>query len=484
MDKNKEFLKNTLILFIGKFATQFMSLLLLPLYTHFLIADDFGTVDLLQTYISLFVPIFTLRIDSALFRFLLESRDNKEEQKKIISNAVFILFLSIIFTILFCIIISLVFKIKYFIFVVLNIIVLMISSIMLHILRGFGDNKKYSFVSILTGFFTLLFNIILIVFLKYNASSILISSFLANLICTIYICINLNVFKYFSVQKINKDSVKKIMNYSLPMIPNSLSWWIVNVSDRTIISTFLGVGINAIYTVSCKFSNILNSIFSIISMSWQESASLHIDDDDKDFFFSTTINNIFIVFATISIIIVSTLPFVYNSVIGEQYLESYKYIPILLYSNSWNVLIGLIGGIYVAKKETKKIANTTLLSSILNIFINLILIKFIGLYAACISTLLSYFIMSIYRYIDCKKYVNLKLNFKQILIYTIVYIFSSYIYLNGNFILYIVNFFIVVLYSFYINRFVINLFCKGFILKIKKLQGSYLSEINDKNNKI
>ena len=247
---------------------------------------------------------------------------------------------------------------------------------------------------------------------------------------------------------------------------------------------FLGVGINAIYTVSCKFSNILNSIFSIISMSWQESASLHIDDDDKDFFFSTTINNIFIVFATISIIIVSTLPFVYNSVIGEQYLESYKYIPILLYSNSWNVLIGLIGGIYVAKKETKKIANTTLLSAILNIFINLILIKFIGLYAACISTLLSYFIMSIYRYIDCKKYVNLKLNFKQILIYTIVYIFSSYIYLNGNFILYIVNFFIVVLYSFYINRFVINLFCKGFILKIKKLQGSYLSEINDKNNKI
>ena len=266
MDKNKEFLKNTLILFIGKFATQFMSLLLLPLYTHFLIADDFGTVDLLQTYISLFVPIFTLRIDSALFRFLLESRDNKEEQKKIISNAVFILFLSIIFTILFCIIISLVFKIKYFIFVVLNIIVLMISSIMLHILRGFGDNKKYSFVSILTGFFTLLFNIILIVFLKYNASSILISSFLANLICTIYICINLNVFKYFSVQKINKDSVKKIMNYSLPMIPNSLSWWIVNVSDRTIISTFLGVGINAIYTVSCKFSNILSSIFNIFNL--------------------------------------------------------------------------------------------------------------------------------------------------------------------------------------------------------------------------
>ena len=328
----------------------------------------------------------------------------------------------------------------------------MISSIMLQLLRGLGKNKEYSIASIITGSITLFSNLLLIILFKFNASSILISSSIANFICIIYVIINIKLFKYISIGKLNKKTIIDILNYSLPMIPNSLSWWIVNVSDRTIISVFLGVASNAIYTVSCKFSNILNSIFSIINMSWQESATLHINDDDKDQYFTEMINSIFMIFSTISLLIISILPFVYNIIIGESYLSSYDYIPILLYANSWNVLIGLIGGIYIAKKKTKEIASTTITSAILNILINLFLIKFIGLYAACISTLLSYMIMSIYRYIDCQKYVKLKLNIKKIILFTIVFIFSSYIYIKGNMILLILNIIVVVLYSIITNK--------------------------------
>lgn len=469
MNKNKEFVKNTLILFGGKFSTQFMSLLLLPLYTHYLLTDDFGIVDLLQTYISLFVPILTLRIDSAIFRFLLENKNNKDKQKNIISSSFFILLISIIFTIMLTTLISYIYSIKYYCWVVINIIVLMISSVLLHILRGFNDNIKYSIASFITGFSTLLINVILIIAFNFGANSILISASLANIICILYIVINLNITQYISFKNINKNTIKDILGYSLPMIPNSLSWWVINVSDRTIISTFLGIGFNAIYTVSCKFSNILNSIFSVINMSWQESASLHIDDDDCDIFFSNVINEIFMFFATISLLIISFLPFFYNNIIGNNYQNSYVYIPILLYANSWNILIGLIGGIYVAKKETKKIANTTIISAILNIFINLLLVKLIGLYAACISTLLSYFIMSIYRYYDCKKYVNLKLNINKIVLYTLVFIFSSYVYLNGNLILYILNILVIVIYSLLTNlkliRYVYKMVLDKFIKK-------------------
>ena len=101
MNKNKEFVKNTIILFIGKFATQFMSFLLLPLYTHYLLNEDYGTVDLLQTYISLFIPIFTLRIDSAVFRFLIDKRNQEEEIKNILSNVLFILFTVVALTTVF-----------------------------------------------------------------------------------------------------------------------------------------------------------------------------------------------------------------------------------------------------------------------------------------------------------------------------------------------------------------------------------------------
>lgn len=452
MNKNKAFVKNTIILFVGKFATQFMSLLLLPLYTHYLLTDDYGTVDLLQTYISLFIPVLTLRIDSAVFRFLIDKRKNNDGIKRVLSNIFLILGAGVLFTVIVAFVFRFFFRIAYFKSVIVNTVVMMISSIMLQILRGLGKNAEYSIASVITGAVTLISNAILIMALNFNANSILIGSSIANIICILYVALNINILKYISFEEIDKSVLREILDYSLPMIPNALSWWIVNVSDRTIISMFLGVAANGIYTVSCKFSNILNSIFSIVSMSWQESATLHINDEDRDEYFSNMINSIFMIFSTISLLIVSVLPFVYNVIIGSSYMTSYNYIPILLYANSWNVLIGLVGGIYIAKKRTKEIASTTILSALINIVINLVLIKFIGLLAACVSTLLSYMVMSLYRCYDCQKYVKLKLKFVQIILFSIVYIVSSVIYLNGSPLLKVFNLILVMIYSIIINK--------------------------------
>lgn len=472
-NRNNEFVKNTIILFIGKFATQFISLLLLPLYTRFLLTEDYGSIDLLQTYISLFVPILTLRVDSAVFRFLIDKREKNDEKCKIITNISLITFLGVLLTTFACLIIYKSTNIKYFSYVIINLIILMISNVMLQMLRGLGKNTHYSISSIITGIVTLVSNIIMIVFLKKGAESILISSSIANVFCIIFAIISTSFFKYINIKLIDKTSIKEILDYSLPMIPNSLSWWIVNVSDRTIVSYFLGTAFNGIYTVSCKFSNILNSIFSIFNMSWQETASLHINDDDKDTFFSDMINNILILFSSMGLVILGCLAIFYNIIIGKKYIDSYNYIPILLYANTWNVLIGLIGGIYVAQKKTKEIASTTIVSAVLNIIINLAMIKFVGLYAACVSTLLSYFIMGMYRYFDCKKYVDLKLNFKSIIIFSLVFLISSLIYLSQNLILNILDLLLIMLYCLIANKKVITPFITALKNKILKVHSSF-----------
>lgn len=460
-NRNSKFIKNTLILFIGKFATQFMSFLLLPLYTRYLITEDYGTIDLFQTYITLFVPILTLRVDSAIFRFLIDKRDNKEEIEKTITNISWITFLGLIITILVSIPLVCFVNNKYFKYAIVNLIILMISNVFLQLLRGLGKNLYYSIASAITGVITLLSNLIMILGLKIGAESILISSSIANLICIFFVIITTNYFDYIKLEKIDKKTIKEILEYSLPMIPNALSWWIVNVSDRTIISFALGTAFNGIYTVSCKFSNILNSIFSIFSMSWQETATLHINDEDKDMFFSKMINKLLMLFSSAGLLILVVLPVFYNVIIGNDYISSYNYIPILLYANTWNVLIGLIGGIYVAKKKTREIANTTIMSAIINLVINLLFIRFIGLYAACISTLISYFVMGIYRYIDCKKYVKVKLNVKSIFMFTLIFMISSYLYLKRILFLNIINLLFVLIYIVCLN--------KEFIIDILKI---------------
>jgi len=82
MNKEKQLIKNTAIVSLGKICTQLITFLLLPLYTYILSTEEYGVVDLLNTLVSLFMPVVTLQIEQGVFRYLLDSRGNKENEKQ------------------------------------------------------------------------------------------------------------------------------------------------------------------------------------------------------------------------------------------------------------------------------------------------------------------------------------------------------------------------------------------------------------------
>lgn len=467
MTRSKEYVKNTAILLVGKFSTQFMSFLLIPLYTKYLVTSDYGTIDLIQTYITLFLPVFTLRMDSAAFRFLVDCRKDENETKRVISNISIVAIAMALVVLLIALVASNFVNIPGYGYLCFCLIISMISSVYLQVLRGQGKTIHYSIASIIASVSTLVLNIVFIIMLGFGAESILLSSGIANLLCLIYILVSSRLLKYLSASFIDKSIIKRFLKYSIPLIPHSLSWWIINVSDRTIINLFLGAAFNGIYTVSCKMSNILNSVFSIFGLSWQETASLHINDKDKDVFFTDMINRLLLLFANIALLILVLLPIFYGAVIGESYRASYDYIPVLLYANVWSVLTGLLGGIYIAKKRTKEIANTTIISAVINIAINLILIKAIGLHAATVSTLVSCMAMSIYRVYDCRKYVKYDFDFRGMAIFSFLFILSSYLYYMNGAITNMLNLVLVITYSIIINRKTLKILV-GAIIKGKK----------------
>lgn len=456
MNKEKEYAKNTIILLIGKFSTQFMSLLLLPLYTYFLQTEDYGLVDFIQTYITLFVPILTLKLDSAAFRYLIDVRDDEGQKKTIITNIITVLILALcIFSVVYIVLINFI-DLVYSYWIYINVLILMISNVLLQILRGLGKNKEYTISAIISAISVLAISCVSIIGLKVGAQSILISSTIANIFVIIYIFIKTNLTKYISYQCIDKVNIKDLLKYSIPMIPNQLSWWIVNVSDRTIITYFLGASFNGIYAVSCKFSNIINTIFGIFSASWQETASLYINDKESYIFFSNMINKIFKLFSTMSLVMIATIPFVFNIIIGKNYSDAFEYIPILMYGNMFNILIGLIGGIYVALKKIKQIANTTIISAIINIVFNLFFIKKLNLYAAAISTFIAYFILSIYRYKDVQKYVKIRIDKKMFIVVNIMFVIANIVYKINNIYIYLSYFIVCLIYFIVLNKEYVN----------------------------
>lgn len=469
MNREKNLAKNTIIITIGKICTQLITFFLLPLYTGILSTEEYGTVDLLNTLVSLLLPIVTFQVEQAVFRELIEVRGKKNKESRIISSAVItVIFQCMVYLIIFALISPFINN-HYKFFLATNVVANIFLSLLLQIARGFGDNKKYAFASFISALSTIVFNVLFLVVIKLGANGMLLGTMLGQIVATIYLFISLKLYKYLKVKDYKKEVIKSLWKYSLPLIPNAISWWVFNASDRVIASAFLGVDQNGILAASLKFSTVFITFYNIFNMSWTESISIAIKDDDVSDYFNRMFNIVLRLFTAMAVGMIACMPFVFPIMINEKFSAGYGLVPISIVGSLFNVIVGLISVIYVAEKNTKAIASTSIVSAVINIIVHLVLIKFIGLYAAVISTFVAFFVMSIYRLMDAsKRYFKIKIDIKFIIqsLIALIFVFVSY-YINNIYL----NVFVVlfaVLFAIYINKDSFDIIFKLFTKKLKR----------------
>lgn len=453
MNREKTLIKNTAILTIGKICTQLITFLLLPLYTTILSTEEFGIVDLLTTLITLLQPIITFQIEQAVFRNLIEARDDENEKKRIISAGVFsVLIQCIIYILIFWAISPLIHN-EYKIFLSTNVVAFILASLFQQIARGVGENIKFAIASFITAIVTIITNVIFLIPIKFGAYGMLLGYMIGQIACVIYLFISLKLIKYVSYKEFKWQILEKLWTYSIPLIPNAISWWIFIASDRVIVSTILGIGKNGILSAAHKFSSVYITLYNIFNMSWTEMISVHINDDDFKEFFNKMFNTMLKLFISIAIGIIACMPLAYSIMINEKFYEGYFQVPIMMIGSIFNVIVGLVSVVYVAKKNTKAIAKTSVISAIINIIVHLILIKFVGLYAATISTLIAYLVMSVYRLHDVsKKYFKVKIDKEIILKTVLILLIIIPIYYCENIYMKVVSLLLTILYAWSLNR--------------------------------
>lgn len=472
VNREKNLAKNTIIITIGKICTQMITFFLLPLYTGILTTGEYGIVDLLNTLVGLLLPIVTFQVEQAIFRELIEVREKEEEKTKIISSGVItVIFQCFLYLIIFATISPFINN-DYKIFLATNVVVYIFLSLFQQIARGLGDNTRFAIGSFISAIATITFNIVFLVGLKLGATGMLLGTMLGQTIGTIYLFITLKLYKYIKLKEYKKDIIKKLWKYSIPLIPNAISWWVFNASDRVIVSAILGIDQNGILAASLKFSAVYITLYNIFNMSWTESIAMSIDDDDIESYFNKMFNTIMNLFVALAIGLIACMPFVFPIMINENYSSGYNLVPISVIGSLFNVVVGLVSVIYIAKKNTKAIANTSIVSAIINIVVHILLIKFIGLYAAVISTMIAFFIMSIYRMFDIKKrYFKIRIE-KKLIMKTILVLFIILItYYINNMYLNILSLLIAILFAYNINKKSIGIILEFIKKKTTKKQG-------------
>ncbi len=464
-NKSKDLVVNTIIIGIGKFSTQIVSFLLLPLYTSILSTEEYGVYDLLITISTFLLPVITLLMEESMFRFLIDCKDNNEK-KKVISQTTIYVIISLIIFLLLATILNKIITISYFTVGIIYIISCIISALRNSLLRGLGKIKFYTIINFISSVIDIILKVVFIAVFKFGVYGLLVPIIIANILSSIFVFLYLKLYKYTSFKSYDNDLMKKMIKYSIPLVPNSLSWTIVNLSDRLVISSVIGTAANGIYSIAYKFPNIIDTVYGFFYTAWKESAAKAVIDNDKNEFFNKIFKNLSKIMFSVSIGLIGSMPLIFNIFINNTYKEAYVYIPILVIAMYFNNMAGYFGGIFSAYKNTKIMGTTTVIGSIINIIVDLLLIKFIGVYAAAISTLISCVFIYYYRKSKVKKYIILdKVNIKIGLLILILTLLLYYI--NKNIIIKILNILVIMIYIIIINKEILKLFIENIIKKVK-----------------
>jgi len=348
--------KNTLFIFIGSAGSKLIGLLMLPFYTRVLSPENYGTVDLIYTYVQLLVGIVSFYITDAIFVF---SKDcTREKQNSYFTSGSFFLLISLTSAFLLFKFISLFAaytnilsefeKVKWFVYglLVSQIIQLYVQQFA----RSIDSIIVYSITGLVVVVCTAVFSFVVVP--KYGVFGYVSALAVANLAAALYSIVFSKSFKYIDIKKAKLSSCREMLRFSVPLVPIGLMNWMTNGLSRPIIAEYLGIHSLGIFAVANKFALVVQSVFTIFEISWQSSALEEYQNEGYACFFNRVLRLI-----TASLLFLFFGSVLFSKIIvrlfttSEFYTAAY-YIPLLILVviiKCMNFLVG--SNIYIRKKS-------------------------------------------------------------------------------------------------------------------------------------
>ena len=414
MNRYKYLLKNIGLLTLSSFATKLLSFFLVPLYTNILTTSEYGTYDLFNTTVGVLLPILTLNVQDAVMRFAIDSKNNR---RAIISVAAKILLIANAIVAA-ALIVNAVFNIsifvkEYSVFFFLMFFMQSLSGVITYYIRGIDRIADLSISSVLVSIFTISCNIIFLVVFHWGLTGYFLANIIGPLVQSLYLAVRSDMVHDIDLRAGFLEEKKAMLDYSKPMIANSVAWWVNNASDRYVVILFCGLAENGIYSVASKIPSILNIFQSIFSQAWTLSAVKDFDPEDKNGFFTNTYRayNCLMVLICSAIIVADKI--LAHFLYAKEFYVAWRYVPWLTIAIVFGSLSGYIGGFFSAVKNSKIFAQSTVVGAISNIILNFVLTPLIGALGAAIATAVSYYIVWMIRYWHSKKFIKLKIRLRR-----------------------------------------------------------------------
>lgn len=385
----------------------------LPIFTRYLSPNQFGTVSLYSTILSVFTIVIGLNLWSGVVRYYFDNKNNMISINSInyiiIGNfflciSIFI-FLKSNFENLFLL------DSKFLIIAIVTALFQSFFNTYLEVLRAEMKVNKYCYIYISAGIINNLLSVILIIIISQEKE-------LWRIMAISFSYLIVGSYSLFSMiksygKKFSLETSKFFMKFSIPLLPFAFSSMILALFDRLVIGKYYSNFEIGIYSFSYNIAMMVYVIVVGLYKSFQPNYYNNINNLDfiKRLLKKYTIA--FIVLYSIFTISLDLMLYIFGS---TKYCEAKQIIPIINYGYAFFFFYSLyVTEIYYYKK-TLIVSISTVFAAILNVILNYICIPKFGYIAAAYTTTISYFVL----FLLCYLYVRFVLKSSRISIGLVV----------------------------------------------------------------
>lgn len=398
-------IKNVGILTVCNFSSKILVFFLVPLYTSILTTQEYGIYDLAISTTQIFFFILTLNITDGVLRFLL---DHNADRSGIITTGFKYIFISSCLM-AFMLWLNYIFRIWQDInglelLVFLYFLSYTLNQFFIQVAKGIDKIRIMGIAGVLGTLSMVGFNIIFLIVFKMRLKGFFFATILGQFIPVIYFFISLKIWKFVKV-KVPKTLQIKMVLYSIPLIFNSLGWMVNGAADKYIVSFIFGTAANGVLSVAYKLPTILNTFQTIFNQAWQVSAVREYEGNETKIFYQNTLGILNAIMCVLCTGLICFNKPIAKILFAKDFYDAWIYAPFLLISNVMNTASGFCGSILTTLKKPQMVAKAAIYGSIVNIFLNIILVYCIGIQGATIATMLSSLVIFLIRKKACKELV-------------------------------------------------------------------------------
>jgi O-antigen/teichoic acid export membrane protein len=378
-------------------------IVLVPVFTHYLSPEQFALVALMSSITTASLTIISLKLESAVYRFHsgFESSEDKAHflgtifiTKMILSLAISIIILGLFGYFHFQGVSLL--NIPFTPFITAAILIIIFSTIstqQMAVWVAEENPKAVTIVSLANFFFMNALTIIFVIFLNEEAWGKIKAMLIVEFFTFLF------MFR-FTIKRIrfafSISYLKRSLRFSFPLLLSNISSDILKNSDRFILAQFTAYKISGVSFGQIGLLHIADKFSQMINLPWkgvEKSVTPFIfnkknEDEQKDALIS--VYKLWVISSGLFLLIfIGLIETFYNLFLDEKYINQTTLLATKILSVSY-FFIGSYAFFSIAigiSEKTSEILKATLIATITNLLLNLLLIPIYGWIVAPISTM-------------------------------------------------------------------------------------------------